>query len=108
MQAPILENIRKNLFEKRDRINEWLQATPLGKKAVFLGPSPEQSVHTRLDAIDDAISKADSKTLGKCEVCQGEVETELLEIDYSACVCIEHLSEEERRNLESELERVFV
>jgi sigma-B regulation protein RsbU (phosphoserine phosphatase) len=57
-----------------------------------------------LDAIDDAISKADSRTLGKCEVCQGEVESELLEIDYSARVCIEHLSEEERRNLESELE----
>ncbi|MEJ2169690.1 MAG: PP2C family protein-serine/threonine phosphatase, partial [Desulfobacterales bacterium] len=48
--------------------------------------------------------KADSRTLGKCEVCQGQVETELLEIDYSACVCIEHLSAEQRRNLESELE----
>ena len=104
MQYPILENIRKNLFEKRDRINEWLQATPLGKKEVFLGPSTEQAVHTRLDAIDDAISKADSRTLGKCKVCQGEVEAELLETDYSACVCLEHLSEEERRNLESELE----
>ena len=104
MQAPILESIRKNLFEKRDRINEWLQATPLGKKDVLLGPSTEQAVHFRLDAIDDAISKADSRTLGKCEVCQGEVETELLEIDYSARVCIEHFSKEERRNLESELE----
>ena len=61
-------------------------------------------MHTRLDAIDDAISKVDSKTLGKCEVCHDDVETELLEIDYNACVCIEHLSEEERRNLESELE----
>jgi sigma-B regulation protein RsbU (phosphoserine phosphatase) len=104
MQAPLLESIRKNLFEKRDRINEWLRGTPLSKKEVFLGPSPEQAVYAHLDAIDDAISKADSKTLGKCKVCQGEVETELLEIDYSACVCIEHLSEKERRNLESELE----
>jgi sigma-B regulation protein RsbU (phosphoserine phosphatase) len=104
MQAPLLESIRKNLFEKRDRINEWLRATPLSKKELFLGPSPEQAVYAHLDAIDDAISKADSKTLGRCEVCQGEVETELLEIDYSACVCIEHLSEKERRNLESELE----
>ena len=104
MQAPVLESIRKNLLEKRDRINEWLRATPLSKKAVFLGPSTEQAVYACLDAIDDAISKADSKTLGRCEICHGEVETELLEIDYSACVCIEHLSEKERRNLESELE----
>ena len=103
MQAPILEIIRKNLFEKRDRINEWLRATPMSKKEVYLGPSSEQAVHARLGAIDDAISKADSRTLGKCEVCQGQVEAELLEIDYSACVCIEHLSGEQRRKLESEL-----
>jgi hypothetical protein len=77
MRAPILEDIRKNLFEKRDCINDWLHATPFGKKEVFLGPSTEQAVHIRLDAIDDAISKADSRTLGKCEVCQGEVEAEL-------------------------------
>ncbi len=104
MQAPILESIRKNLLEKRDHINGWLSATPLSKKDIFLGPSTEQAVHTRLDAIDDAISKVDSKTLGKCEVCHGTVETELLEVDYSACVCIEHFSDEERRNLEGELE----
>jgi len=104
MQTLVLESIRKNLLEKRDRINEWLRATPFGKKAVFLGPSTEQAVYARLDAIDDAISKADSRTLGRCKVCHGQVETELLEIDYSACVCIEHLSEKERRNLESELE----
>ena len=104
MRAPILESIRKDLFEKRDRINKWLRVTPPSKKEVYLGPSTEQAVHARLDAIDEAISKVDSRTLGKCEVCQGQVETELLEIDYSACVCIEHLSEEQRRNLESELE----
>ena len=57
MQAPVLESIRKNLFEKRDRINEWLHATPLNKQEVFLGPATEQAVHNRLDAIDDAISK---------------------------------------------------
>ncbi len=104
MQTPILENIRNNLFEKRDRIHQWLRATPMSKKEVYLGPSTEQAVQARLEAIDEAISKADSRTLGKCEVCQGQVETELLEIDYSACVCIEHLSAEQRRNLESELE----
>jgi sigma-B regulation protein RsbU (phosphoserine phosphatase) len=57
-----------------------------------------------LDVIDNTISKADSKTLGKCEVCHEDVETELLEVDYTACVCIEHLSKEERRHLESDLE----
>ena len=49
MPAPVLESIRKNLFDKRDRINEWLRATPLSKKEVFLGPSTEQAVYARLD-----------------------------------------------------------
>ncbi len=104
MEALILERMRKGLLHKRNRLTEWLRATPLDKKEVLLGPSTEQSVLCCLDVIDDAISKADSKTLGKCEICHEDVETELLEVDYTACVCIEHLSKEERRYLESELE----
>jgi sigma-B regulation protein RsbU (phosphoserine phosphatase) len=104
MEALLLEHMREGLLQKQDNLTEWLHATPLGKKKVLLGPSTEQSVHARLDVIEDAISKADSRTLGKCEVCHGDVETELLEVDYTACVCIEHLSMEERRHLESDLE----
>jgi sigma-B regulation protein RsbU (phosphoserine phosphatase) len=37
-------------------------------------------------------------------VCHGQIETDLLEIDYTASVCIEHLSEEEVRHLETQLE----
>jgi sigma-B regulation protein RsbU (phosphoserine phosphatase) len=104
MEALLLERMRNGLAQKQNNLTEWLYTTPLGKKKVLLGPSTEQSVQARLDVIDDAISKADSKTLGKCEVCHEVVETELLEVDYTACVCIEHLSGKERRQLESELE----
>jgi len=104
MEAILLERMRKGLLEKQDDLTEWLNATPLGKKKVLLGPSTEKSVHARLDVIDEAISKAEAKTLGKCEVCHEVVEPELLEIDYTACVCLEHLSKEERHQLESELE----
>ena len=104
MEALLLERMREGLLQKQDNLTEWLQATPLGKKQVLLGPSTEQSVHVRLDVIDDAISKSHSKTLGKCEVCHEDIETELLEIDYTACVCLEHLSKEERHHLQSELE----
>src|SRR5210317_207759 len=96
MEALLLERMREGLLQEQDNLTEWRHATPLGKKKVLLGPSTEQSVHARLDVIDDAISKADSKTLGKCEVCH--------KVDYTACVCIEHLSKEERHQLESELE----
>jgi len=104
MEALLLERMRDGLVQKQDNLTAWLHATPLDKKKALLGPSTEESVHARLDVIDDALSKADSKTLGKCEVCHEVVEPELLEVDYTASVCIEHLSKEERHQLESELE----
>jgi sigma-B regulation protein RsbU (phosphoserine phosphatase) len=104
MEALLLERLSKGLLQKRNSLSEWLKATPLGKKDILLGPSTEESVHSRLDKIDDALSKAASKILGTCEVCHEDVEPELLEVDYTASVCLEHLSRQERRNLESELE----
>ena len=104
MEAFILDRIRNGLLQKREWITEWLHSTPLNKKEVLLGPSTEQSVLCCVDVIDEAITKADSKTLGKCEVCHEDVDPELLEVDYTASVCIDHLSERERRQLEGELE----
>jgi sigma-B regulation protein RsbU (phosphoserine phosphatase) len=37
-------------------------------------------------------------------VCHDYVDPELLEMDYTACVCLDHFSEQEKRQLESELE----
>jgi sigma-B regulation protein RsbU (phosphoserine phosphatase) len=104
MEALLLERMHKGLLQKQDNLTKWLNATPLDKKKVLLGPLTEQSVHACLGVIDDAISKAEAKTLGRCEVCHEPVESELLEVDYTASVCIDHLSEEERRQLEGELE----
>lgn len=104
MEAFILDRIRSGLLQKREWITEWLHSTPLNKKEVLLGPSTEQSVLCCVDVIDEAITKAESKTLGKCEVCHEDVDPELLEVDYTASVCIDHLSEQERRQLEGELE----
>jgi sigma-B regulation protein RsbU (phosphoserine phosphatase) len=91
-------------LEKRVALTEWLRATPSDKKQVLLGPSTEQAVHTHLRAVDDCIESAESGTLGLCRVCHDYVETDLLEVDYTACVCIEHFSGAEVRHLESQLE----
>lgn len=104
MEAPILERISTGLLEKRVGLTEWLRTTPSHKKGVLLGPSTDQAVHTHLSAIDNSITEAESGTLGLCEVCQDYVETDLLEVDYTACVCIAHFSEEDVRHLENELE----
>jgi sigma-B regulation protein RsbU (phosphoserine phosphatase) len=54
--------------------------------------------------IDDCIESVQTGTLGRCRVCRDYIETDLLEIDYTADVCIEHLSEEQVRHLETQLE----
>ena len=104
METAILERMSKGLLQKKDSLTNWLKSTPQGKKKDLLGPSSEESVQDHLNVIDGALSKAGSKTLGKCEICHEDVEPELLEVDYTACVCLGHLSNEERRDLESELE----
>jgi len=104
MDSEVLKQIRESLLEKRDNLAQWLQTTPARKKQARLGPADEQAVHTHLHVLDTALEKAASGTLGVCTVCHDDVEPGLLEMDYTACVCIEHLSAQEIRSLESELE----
>jgi sigma-B regulation protein RsbU (phosphoserine phosphatase) len=104
MQTNTLHRLRDGLARKRDILAEWLHTTARGKKEVLLGPASEAAVRVRLEVLDGALAKADSQTLGKCELCHEAVEPELLEVDYTARVCLEHLSGDERRQLERELE----
>jgi sigma-B regulation protein RsbU (phosphoserine phosphatase) len=104
MNASFLGQIRESLLEKRQTLTQWLSATPALKKQVRVGPAGEEALRDHLDVIDAALDKAETKTLGLCEVCHDYVDSELLTMDYTACVCIDHLSTEEMRSLEYELE----
>jgi sigma-B regulation protein RsbU (phosphoserine phosphatase) len=100
----VLERIRGNLLEKRQTLTHWLGATPAPQRQVRLGPAGDGAVRAQIQLIDQALEKAEEGTLGQCQVCCEEVEPRLLEMDYTACVCLDHLSEVEQRQLESELE----
>jgi sigma-B regulation protein RsbU (phosphoserine phosphatase) len=104
VDSKVFERIRGGLLEKRQHLTDWLSTTPAPKKQVGLGPANERAVQAHLDVIDTALEEAASKTLGVCSVCHDYVDTDLLVMDYTACVCIDHLSEDEIRRLEYELE----
>ncbi len=104
MEKRVLGRIRASLLEKRDNLNSWLAATPPSKKQMRLGALAATDVYCHLETLDEAIAKCDSETLGRCRVCNGYVEPELLEVDYTSNVCLEHLSADETRRLEAELE----
>ena len=104
MASAVIEQIRANLSQKREGIVEWLRTTPQSRRQVRLGPAEEQALQAHLVAIDTALEKAAAETLGTCTVCHESVEDSLLEMDYTAEVCLDHLSSEEMRHLEFDLE----
>lgn len=104
MQVNSFDRIRKGLVEKRDYLTTWLDTVPKNKLRENLGSSNPEKVHERLAAIDEAIKESEAGTLGVCTVCHDYVNPRLLEMDYTACVCLDHYSDEEIRDLEYELE----
>ncbi len=103
MALDLYPRIQKSLNEKRQNLKEFLASASSEEKEICLCEE-EQTVQPHLDVIDSSLEKINNETLGICEVCREAVDTKLLEMDYTACVCLDHFSENEMRRLESELE----
>ncbi len=99
-----IEEIKTSLKEKRANLANWLETTPAPKKEALLGPVKETAVQAHLEVLDKTLEKASADALGVCTVCQEEIEPGLLEMDYTTCVCLGDMSEEESQHLEAELE----
>ena len=105
MSKPVLEKVLKTLRTRHAEIRSWLGKSRKEEISLRLGSgvSLEAAEH-EVKQLATAISKAEREELGRCEVCHDEVEDHLFEMDYTACVCLEHLSPEQRSRLENELE----
>src|SRR5690349_1689529 len=103
MVTELYERIQERLQEKQKEITEFLENAPETEKNVCLCED-EECIETHLHIIETSLEKIDDQTLGVCVICHGYVDTQLLEMDYTAAVCLDHYSDEERRRLESELE----
>jgi RNA polymerase-binding transcription factor DksA len=103
MEATVLQRIQHGLQEKRQNLSDWLKNAPPEKKQLVNGPCCDEDIQVQIDTIDQSLDKIHDHTLGVCEVCHGYVDAELLEVDYTACVCLDHYSDQERRQLETEL-----
>ncbi len=99
-----LDHIRNSLQEKRQRVSGWLFSAATYERNTRLGPADEQDVQEHLSVISDALQQAENNTLGICRVCNYPVEPQLLEMDYTACVCLGDMSAEESEQLQFELE----
>jgi sigma-B regulation protein RsbU (phosphoserine phosphatase) len=104
MARTVVQHIQRGLTEKSQNLSQWLEASPVDEKETCLGCATVQDVHTHLDVIGAAMQKTESETFGVCQVCQGGIESNVLEMDYTSTICLDCLSEPERRQLETELE----
>jgi sigma-B regulation protein RsbU (phosphoserine phosphatase) len=103
MVAELYERIQEGLAEKQKEITEFLEVAPETEKEICCAED-ECCVDEHLHVIETSLEKVEDQTLGICVVCHGYVDPQLLEMDYTASVCLEHYSDEERRRLEEELE----
>jgi len=104
MDKKVFDRFQDSLGEQRDNIQEWLDTATAEQKEIRLNSLPESVVEQRLLVLDSAAAKAQDKTLGLCEVCHEYIEEGRLEVDYTAKVCIDHFTNDQRRVLEKELE----
>ncbi len=104
METTVLQNLKAGITQQRKNLVEWLGMAPASVKQMRTGPAGMQAVEEHILTLDTALQKANEKTLGLCEVCRDYVEESRLQMDYTACVCIEHLSGRERAQLENDLE----
>jgi sigma-B regulation protein RsbU (phosphoserine phosphatase) len=104
MQTSLINRIREGLLGKKETLEQWKVATPESEKQMELGFADETAVDAQLETMEDALQKMDEGVYGICEICHEAVDTELLQMDFTATVCLGHYSEDELRQLESELE----
>lgn len=103
MATELYERIQEGLEIKQQEITEFLETAPETEKEICLG-NDDDCVEDHLRVIETSLEKIEDKTLGVCVICHGHVESRLLEMDYTAAVCLDHYSDGELRRLESELE----
>jgi sigma-B regulation protein RsbU (phosphoserine phosphatase) len=104
MQTSLINQIREGLLEKRENLEHWQVATPESKKQMELGYADESAIDAHMEVIDASLQKMEEGRYGICEICHESVDSELLQMDFTATVCLGHYSENELRQLESELE----
>lgn len=88
--------IREQLEKRRERLTVAIASAPVD--------GPAMRFRDLLAEVDAAIERMDAGTYGICEVCNDTVEQERLIEDPLVRFCLDHLSGEERRALEGDLE----
>jgi sigma-B regulation protein RsbU (phosphoserine phosphatase) len=103
MADETLQSIERGLSATREHLAQWMEATPAAKKQIQCC-ADDNCVQEHVQVIDESLERIQDGTLGVCEICHEQVDDALLQMDYTSTICLGHYTEEELRQLESELE----
>jgi sigma-B regulation protein RsbU (phosphoserine phosphatase) len=104
MADETIDTIQKGLEATRENLAHWIEASPPSEKVTRCCSEDAACVEEHLHVIDQSLEKIREGTFGICEICHDQVEDVLLKMDYTSTVCLGHFTEQELRQLESELE----
>jgi len=110
MKKNILYRFRSTLSAHRNNLLEWFGTSSMKTKTQVCDCTTEkcESISGEnmpiINEIEKTLLQIDKGDFGKCCLCDGEVETHRLELDYKTNVCLEHFTELELRELEHDLE----
>ncbi|MCK5086201.1 MAG: SpoIIE family protein phosphatase [Melioribacteraceae bacterium] len=107
MNENLTERFRSIIKSHRDSLLEWFNNSDKNETQLCLCTEeviPSENHLTILNDIDRTLTRIENDEFGKCSVCHEDVDTELLDLDFTQEVCLDHYSEEEKRLLERDLE----
>ena len=84
--------LRTELEQRRERLHTALHS-----------PGADASLSQLLTAVDEALDRFERGTFGLCEACHDTIEAERLLADPLMRFCLDHLTQDEQRALESDL-----
>ena len=93
--------IREQLEKRRDEIKLLLSSIPANEPTTATATAPFVEL---LEEVDSAVQRMDAGTYGICDVCHDTVEKDRLIADPLVRLCLDHLSSDEQRALERDLE----
>ena len=85
--------LRTQLEERRKRLQTAVSE-----------PRSNSTLSRLLREVDSALERIDSGTYGRCEECHEPIEADRLIADPLVCLCLDHLTPQQQRALESDLE----
>jgi phosphoserine phosphatase RsbU/P len=89
---------------QQQNLSDWLRTASSATQALRLGGRDVEALQHHVATLEKAVHQAEEGELGICTVCHEHVGESWVETNYTNSVCLDHLTGDERRRLEAELE----